>query len=1253
MHHLENSNMRLLLSTVFFLCFMGILRSQDLSTQEVKQLLTGNIEQQNFSISSAYKDEVTGNKYIYIQQTYQNIKVYNGVRNFVFNGNNKLAYTTSNFILALETKAPNFIPTISSTQALQQALTHLGIEFISSDWTITENQFQNPKLLYKAAQAELFWNTTDDGKTVQLVWNLNLYLKKTNDWWNIKIDAHNSTYIEKDNWVVKCAFKKCNTSGLHHHNTSNNLLTKKLLLPPPTVSSANYRVIPFPFESPNHGSVAIETNPWLKAGLGNNAITHQWHFDGINNYNITRGNNVFAYEDTASTNLPGQADTSSTAIPNLNFIANPNFSVSPYQRTNQKFNTTNLFYWNNIIHNVFYQHGFTEAAGNFQNDNMGRGGAGNDYVLAEAQDGSGTDNANFATPADGGSGRMQMFLWSAVGGITISSPSSIAGNYSSVESNLSANNKLQNLGSRTGQVVLFKDDATGTTSFACSGGPANDLVGKIALINRGNCSFVIKIKEAQDAGAIGVIMVNNVAGSPITMGGTDNTITIPAVMVSNVDGASIYNQLISNQTVNATLNVGVELDGDVDNGIVVHEYGHGISNRLTGGRTNASCLSNAEQGGEGWSDYMALMLTQNWATTTLADKTKPRGVGTYAIGENINGEGIRAYPYCTDMAINPLTYADVGGTSTQVHFIGTVWCTALWDMTWNMIDMDGINPNIYNATGTGGNVRALRLVTEGMRIQTCRPGFLDARDAILVADSILYNGRYKCAIWKAFAKRGFGFSATQGSSGSATDQSPAFDVPTGVRLNKEIATRAVGQNKQITLNLSATCMCEPNQNNIKLVDTIPTGFIHVSNVGGGVVIGNRVEFNNLSFANELETKNFSITLLAGTGCAIDTAVNDNRETSTKGNMTSAIITGSTGWATSSVQSSSGANSWFGTNASTASNITLTSGLFTGKNLSVLQFRHSHDFENKLDAGVVEISSNGGSSWVNASPYFVLNGYNNTVAGNGYNGNAYTGVNGRRFGTSILRLNGFNNNASMRFRFRLQTNSTNTSSASYSGWFIDDILQMNGCGGVNKAQLFNNSNELLDELVLPVFIGPETLPLQLVQFNALQIGKNVELKWITQNEVNTSSFIVEKSDDAKNFKTLAEIKAANTSTENRYTVVDDKLNEPIAYYRLKMVDANGAFSYSSVRLIQANSNEIFALYPNPAKEMVQISLPLQKVKSTVRIVNAQGQQVLQQALPPQTKYTSIPIRGLSKGLYLVQLVFDNGVLHQTKLLIGGQ
>ena len=89
------------------------------------------------------------------------------------------------------------------------------------------------------------------------------------------------------------------------------------------------------------------------------------------------------------------------------------FSTAVDPRTQQAAVVTNLFYFNNIIHDYSYTLGFTETARNFQTNNYGRGGIGNDSVRAEAQDGSGTNNANFATPPDGSRPRMQQYLFTS------------------------------------------------------------------------------------------------------------------------------------------------------------------------------------------------------------------------------------------------------------------------------------------------------------------------------------------------------------------------------------------------------------------------------------------------------------------------------------------------------------------------------------------------------------------------------------------------------------------------------------------------------------------------------------------------------------------------------------------------------------------------------------------------------------------------------------------------------------------------
>ncbi len=203
-------------------------------------------------------------------------------------------------------------------------------------------------------------------------------------------------------------------------------------------------------------------------------------------------------------------------------------------------------------------------------------------------------------------------------------------------------------------------------------------------------------------------------------------------------------------------------DGDLDNMVIIHEYGHGISNRL-------STLGGQEQMGEGWSDYYGLMLTMK----TGDAGPNARGVGTWLIGDP-GGPGIRVYPYSTNFGVNPHTY-DAIKTAVAPHDVGSVWAEMLWEMTWELIADHGFDPDIYN--GTGGNNISLTLVTEGLKLQASQPGFVDGRDAILAADMAIYGGANQCAIWDAFARRGLGFSAIQGSSGSKTDGTEAFDLP--------------------------------------------------------------------------------------------------------------------------------------------------------------------------------------------------------------------------------------------------------------------------------------------------------------------------------------------------------------------------------------------------------------------------------------------------------------------------------------------
>ncbi len=1078
---------KLLTVLVILLAGAQSARSQQ-STADVQALVRSYHKQlqlpneNDYVISDWHKDQTTGITFVYIQQKYQDIRVFNKILSCAFR-NDVFLYASGSFIKDIATKVTTASPSLSALTAVTKAAEHLQLPvptglFVVNDLMSTEKKIiLNPAGIAKQnISAQLYWTSNDDGNTVHLTWNVNIDVLGSSSWWNVRVDALTGTIVEKDNWTVSEQFPKEQKFVSRECYGDNRFITPPSVLTT-AVTNADYNVVPFPNDNPNVGGIAVDHNPWLKAGVGNNAITNGWHYDGTTDYTTTRGSNVHAYLDLNGSNTPSAQNfsaASSTPIPSLTFNFTPNFTQPPGFVDNKNFALTNLFYWNNLMHDVYYQFGFTEVAGNFQADNLGRGGLGSDYVQAEAQDGSGTDNANFATPNDGSRPRMQMYLFGGSTNMTVNSPAAIAGSYFAVESNFSTANQLENVGPVTGQVVYFNDNATlGTPHRACDGVSNNNISGKIALIRRGVCNFTVKVKNAQNSGAIAVIMVDTVAGeSPIIMGGTDNTITIPAVMVSLADGNLIASQLANN--VNVTLSAGVGLDGDIDNGVVCHEFGHGISNRLTGGPANSSCLQNAEQGGEGWSDYVALLMTTNWATTTLADSTKPRPMGTYVLGQPLTGPGIRRYPYCTDMAVNPLTYGNVDGSAagSESHNIGEVWCSALWDMTWNIIKQTGtITPNIYNSAGTGGNVIAANLVLMGMKLQPCSPGFLDARNAILAADSILYGFAHKCTIWKAFAARGMGYSAIQGSSNSTADNTPAFDLPGGATLARTIMPVAVMGGTSYTINLSATCACNAPLTNYKLVDTIPAGFTYSSS-SGGTVAGQVVTFNSINFNTPFETKNFSIVVTAtGAACYVDSLLNDNRDNSTVGGFTSVAALSANAWAQSSTLAHTGLRSWYGVDATDSADFSLVSGAFTPQNLSFLSFWHRFGFETGYDGGRIEISTDGGGSWQNASTYIFQSPYNAKATALPWgNGGSIYGNSSNGWMNTLVNLVPFNNQ-SIKVRFRIKTDNGNP--GALEGWYIDEILALRGCGGYAKAALFNNIGTRIDTLMQPLFITPVT------------------------------------------------------------------------------------------------------------------------------------------------------------------------------------
>jgi hypothetical protein len=462
----------------------------------------------------------------------------------------------------------------------------------------------------------------------RLVWNFQIHTRDAQHIWDFTVDAHDGRVWTRIDWVA----------------------------------AAEYRVIPQPFESPQHAPVVppadgrtLETDPQDAT-----ASPSGWHDDGTTAFTTPQGNNVHAYEDSDANNSPPAVEPDCGAPLSCDFGFPIDFGTQE-PSTYTAAAVANLFYWNNLIHDVQYQYGFDEAAGNFQVDNFGNGGAGGDPVRAEAQDGSGNCNANFSTPPDGSPVRMQMFL------------------------------------------------------------------------------------------------CNNVTPSR---------------------------------------------DGDLDSGVIVHEYGHGISIRQVGGPANSGCLGNNQQPGEGLSDWWAMAYTAEVGDTG-ADV---RGMGTYLFGQPPNGPGIRPQPYSTDPAVNTYTYESINGLSVP-HGVGSVWAQVAWEAYWALVDEHGFSADIYDALGAAGNNRMMLYVNEGLKNTICGPAFTDVRDGILQAAADNHGGEDVCLLWEAFGAFGLGTDAVSGGPGS-TSPTNGFEIP-------------------------VECLCDPGQ-------TIPvadTGGDEVMCAGGSVTLG--------------------------------------------------------------------------------------------------------------------------------------------------------------------------------------------------------------------------------------------------------------------------------------------------------------------------------------------------------------------------------------------------------------------------------
>ncbi len=671
-----------------------------------------------------------------------------------------------------------------------------------------------------------------------------------------------------------------------------------------------------------------------------------WITDGAN---VTDGNANEAGIDRDGIN---GVDAPQTGNPNRVFDStwnpppgNPAPGDVPLTPQAQRGAVIQMFYVMNLYHDELYRLGFTEEARNFQHDNFGRPGLGADRVSSEGQDSAGTNNANFSTPADGGRGRMQMFIF------TGSDP-----------------------------------DRDGTT--------------------------------------------------------------------------------------------------DVD--IIYHEVTHGTSNRLHGNGGGLS-LNMSRAMGEGWSDWYAFAL--------LGGSNDPIN-GVYAGGGYVllNGfgvvgtanyyYGIRRFPKATmattggplNRPHNPLTFADVDSTQAnttdgafpamsgphistsadQVHAAGEVWSSALWEVRALMMTRLGVVP---------GNLRALQIVTNGMKMAPLGPTFLTERDAIVAAAIAGGDAADIADVWSGFAIRGMGFSSSIQDPGTGAGNArvtEAFDLPNLLQTPTFTVSDAAGNNngfpepgEQISITLPLTNNTGNPATGVN-VQLVGGGSANYGSIANGQTVSQPISFTvpaatacgstlNLTFnvTSNLGPTSFVRSIIIGEPLVTFTQNFDGATAPAfPAGWTAVPVAGGINFVTSTTGPDTAPNSAFALDPLTVgggTDLTSPSMPITSAAATV-SFRNKYATEAGWDGGVLEISIGGGAfqDVITAGGAFVQNGYNGILGANGVNNplagrNSWNGDSGGYI-TSVVRLPAAaaGQNVQLRWRFGADDNTATT------GWNVDTI-----------------------------------------------------------------------------------------------------------------------------------------------------------------------------------------------------------------------
>jgi hypothetical protein len=452
----------------------------------------------------------------------------------------------------------------------------------------------------------------------------------------------------------------------------------------------------------------------------------------------TEGNNVLTADDKQNDNetthgIKGYSPARQFLAPYFDFAStyeidnNANPDVFP--------GTLTLFYYNNLIHDYLYSIGFTEATWNFQQDNFGKGGAGNDAVSTQVQDGSGTNNANFSTPNDGNRPRMQMFLFT---------DSSFRRSDGDFDWDIVAHEAYHGVSNRS----------VGKGTSGCLG---LGLVGEAGGMGEG----------WSDYNAITV--ADDDAGGEYATGDMDKAIRhLPYT-----------NYRYSYRTITGEMSRRDMLPPDASDSAHVN-------------RGSLPFIAfEVHDVGEIWAatlwDMRELMIVKQ----DVDDTAGTNFAGIFFDGARRTGGGTTFYvgyrPVQSVDTQHPINYratfntGDVATINPSQHIVRPGALAA------EIQSLGSRTGPLASAVARGARL-ADTIVLRGMQLAPCNPSFVDMRDSMLLADSELTGGENRAVIWRAFASHGVGLLAA--SSNASADETPGsnaapavvedFNVPTGV-----------------------------------------------------------------------------------------------------------------------------------------------------------------------------------------------------------------------------------------------------------------------------------------------------------------------------------------------------------------------------------------------------------------------------------------------------------------------------------------